>query len=266
VASSPLRSHGDLERLRRLDADADVPYVVETVHALVQQLPTEVPVLAFAGAPFTVASYLIEGSPSRTYRFTKQLIHTDPALWHAIMERLAQHSVAFVDAQLRAGARAFQLFDSWAGALSADDYRRFVLPHSTSVFTQLGERHPGVPGIHFGIGCDHLLELMLQAARGSGRATPVLGLDWRTGIAAARRRMGDDLVVQGNLDPALVLAGADVALAATEAVLADNGGHPGHVFNLGHGVQPETDPDVLASVVQRVHQRTAVQATQAAQQ
>jgi uroporphyrinogen decarboxylase len=255
VAEAPLRTRADLDRLGELDADEHVPYVLDTVRILAAELPATVPLLAFAGAPFTVASYLIEGRPSKTYQHTKRMMHTDPALWHAVMERLTQQSVSFIDGQLRAGARAFQLFDSWAGALSHDDYRRFVLPHSTAVFTQLAERHPGVPGIHFGIGCDHLLEQFLQAARGDGASTPVLGLDWRTTIGSARRRMGSDLVIQGNLDPSLVLAGPVAALAGTDAVLDDNGGHPGHIFNLGHGVQPDTDPDVLAAVVERVHAR-----------
>ena len=255
VAEAPLRSAADLARLRPFEPEADTPYVLETVRLLAAELPADVPLLAFAGAPFTVASYLIEGRPSRTYQNTKRLMHTDPALWHALMERLVQHAVASISSQLDNGARAFQLFDSWAGALSRSDYETFVLPHSTAVFAELGRRH-GVPGIHFGIGCDHLLEAMLQAARGEGHGTPVLGLDWRTPIAQARTRMGADLVVQGNLDPALVLAGTDVALAGTDRVLADNGGHDGHVFNLGHGVQPDTDPSVLEHVVARVHERT----------
>ena len=251
VAERPLRSLADLERLRPLDAEHDTSYVIDTVRLLTAELPDHVPLLAFAGAPFTVASYLIEGRPSKTYQHTKQLMHTEPAAWHAVMERLVQHSVAFISAQLRAGARAFQLFDSWAGSLSRSDYETFVLPHSRTVFEQLGTWHPGTPGIHFGIGCDHLLESMLDAARGHGHGTPVLGLDWRTSIRDARRRMGDGLVVQGNLDPALVLAGTPTALRGVEGVLADNTEvgadgaarqHLGHIFNLGHGVQPDTDP------------------------
>jgi uroporphyrinogen decarboxylase len=248
VAERPFRSAADLERLRPLEA-ADVAHVTDTVDILVGELP--VPLLAFAGAPFTVGSYLVEGAPSRTYRHTKALMHTDEGLWHSLMDRLADSAVAFVSAQLAHGARSFQLFDSWAGALSERDYRRFVLPHSRRVFTELAERHPGIPGIHFGIGCDHLLEAMLEAG------PRVIGLDWRTPIHEARRRMGDDLIVQGNLDPALVLAGVGPAIAGTDAVLADNGGHPGHIFNLGHGVQPDSDPEVLAAVVERVHTVTA---------
>ncbi|MFN8021868.1 MAG: uroporphyrinogen decarboxylase [Acidimicrobiales bacterium] len=261
VAEHPFRSVDDLARLVPLDPDTHTPYVQETVRTLARELPADVPLLAFAGAPFTVGSYLVEGRPSRTYQHTKRLMHTDEVLWHRLMERLADHAVAFISAQLSSGARAFQLFDSWAGSLAAADYRRFVLPHSRSVFTRLGERHPGVPGIHFGIGCDHLLEAMHEAASGEGRGTPVVGLDWRTTITDARRRLGADLVVQGNLDPALVLAGTEVALRGTDAVLADNAGHPGHVFNLGHGVQPDSDPDVLHEVVRRVHARTATEVT-----
>lgn len=246
VASSPLRTRGDLSRLRELRRE-DISYVVETVEILVKEL--SVPLLAFAGAPFTVASYLIEGRPSRTYQNTKRLIHQDPSLWNDVMDRLVQHSVEFISAQLSAGAEAFQLFDSWAGALSRADYDAHVMPHTRAVFTRLAELHPGVAGIHFGIGCDHLLESMNSVGNS------VIGLDWRTSIVDARRRLGPKTVVQGNLDPALVLAGADIALAGASAVLADNGGHPGHIFNLGHGVQPDTDPGVLAEVVNYVHSK-----------
>jgi uroporphyrinogen decarboxylase len=227
-----------------------VHYVAETVDLLVAELPDDVPLLAFAGAPFTVASYLIEGSPSRTYRHTKQLMHTDEPLWHALMERLAHSAITFIDVQLSHGARAFQLFDSWAGSLPADDYERFVLPHSQRVFAELADRHPDSPGIHFGIGCDHLLERMLAAGPN------VIGIDWRTRIADARARLGPDQAVQGNLDPALVLAGAEVALDGARRVLDDNAGHPAHIFNLGHGVQPDTDPGVLHAVVDLVHELT----------
>ncbi|MET0143236.1 MAG: uroporphyrinogen decarboxylase [Ilumatobacteraceae bacterium] len=250
VAADPLRGRADLERLRPLRPE-DIPYVAETVAAVASELGGDVPVLAFAGAPFTVASYLIEGRPSRTYEHTKALMHTDEVLWHDVMDRLAEMAVTFIDVQLTAGAGAFQLFDSWAGALSRPDYERFVLPHSRRVFADLAARHPDAPGIHFGIGCDHLLEAMTTAG------PRIVGLDWRTSIASARRRLGADIVVQGNLDPSLVLAGADVALAGARAVLADNSGHPGHVFNLGHGVQPTSDPGVLAAVVDLVHDPTS---------
>lgn len=244
VASQPLRTRGDLSRLRPLE-DGDISYVTDTVDILTKEL--SVPLLAFAGAPFTVASYLIEGRPSRTYQNTKRLMHEDTQLWNDIMSRLVQHSVTFISAQLTHGAEAFQVFDSWAGALSRHDYDTFVKPHTTAVFAELAERYPGVKGIHFGIGCDHLLESMNSV----GNA--VIGLDWRTSIREARQRLGANTVVQGNLDPALVLAGTDIALAGARDVLADNAGHPGHIFNLGHGVQPDTNPDVLHAVVDFVH-------------
>jgi uroporphyrinogen decarboxylase len=253
VAEHPLRTSNDVDRLRPLEFD-DVAYVIETVERLTAEL--EVPLLAFAGAPFTVASYLIEGRPSRDYRYTKALMYTDEVLWHDVMERLAESAITFIDAQLSHGASAFQLFDSWAGSLSRRDYDRFVLPHSRHVFRELRRRHPDAPAIHFGIGCDHLLESMYDAG------PSVLGLDWRTRIGDARRRLGDDLVVQGNLDPALVLAGRQPALDGAEQVLRDNRradgtAHPGHIFNLGHGVNPDTDPAVLQAVVDLVHERTS---------
>jgi uroporphyrinogen decarboxylase len=244
VASSPLRTRDDLARLRPLE-DSDISYVTDTVDILVKELT--VPLLAFAGAPFTVASYLIEGRPSRTYQNTKRIMHEDSQLWNDIMSRLVQHSVAFISAQLTHGAEAFQVFDSWAGALSRDDYDTFVRPHTTEVFAQIAQRHPGVRGIHFGIGCDHLLESMNSVGNS------VIGLDWRTRIRDARTRLGKDTVVQGNLDPALALAGTDIALRGAQKVLNDNNGHPGHIFNLGHGVQPDTNPEVLKAVVDFVH-------------
>ena len=249
VAVSPLRSEADLARLRPLDPD-DIRYVADAVELVAKDLPRGVPVLAFAGAPFTVASYLIEGRPSRDYRNTKAMMHTDERLWHRVMDRLAESAIAFLDVQLSHGAGAFQLFDSWAGTLSRGDYERFVLPHSRHVFAELAARHPDAPAIHFGIGCDHLLEAMHTAG------PHVMGLDWRTSIRDARGRLGADVVVQGNLDPALVLAGIEPALVGTDAVLADNAGHAGHIFNLGHGVHPESDPDVLAAIVRRVHEHT----------
>ena len=249
VAASPLRSEADLARLRPLTPD-DIGYVAEAVEIVAAELPPSVPVLAFAGAPFTVASYLIEGRPSRDYRHTKALMHSDTGLWHRVMERLADSAIAFLDVQLSHGAGAFQLFDSWAGTLSRGDYERFVLPHSSHVFAELAARHPDAPGIHFGIGCDHLVEAMYAAG------PRVIGLDWRTSIGDARKRLDDDVVVQGNLDPALVLAGIEPALAGADAVLADNAGHSGHIFNLGHGVHPDSDPDVLNEIVRRVHEHT----------
>jgi len=246
VVDAPFASKDDLARLRPLDPEADTPYVLETVRLLVRELPPTVPLIGFAGAPFTVASYLIEGRPSRTYARTKSLMHAEPALWEALMERLADLALASLRSQVAAGARAVQLFDSWAGALSPLDYQRFVLPWSSRVFAGLADLD--VPRIHFGVGTGELLGLMASAG------ADVVGVDWRVPLDEARRRVGPSTAVQGNLDPALCLAPWEVVEAETRRVLAEGAaGGPGHVFNLGHGVLPETDPDVLARIVDVVH-------------
>ena len=207
--------------------------MLETCRLLADEL--DVPLIAFAGAPFTVASYLIEGRPSRTYEHTKALMHTDEALWHRLMERLAEHAVASIDSQLDAGAAAFQLFDSWAGALVARRLRALrAAAQSRRSSPQLAELHPDVPGIHFGIGCDHLLEAMYAAG------PTVIGLDWRTPIARRspppRRPTPSCRATSTRRSCSPVPTSRS---PAPTAVLADNGGHPGHIFNLGHGVLPE---------------------------
>jgi uroporphyrinogen decarboxylase len=243
VVEQPFRGAADLERLRPLDPEADTPYVLETVKILVKELP--VPLIAFAGAPFTVASYLIEGRPSRTYATTKAMMHADPGLWEQLMARLVDLAVASLRSQIEAGASAFQLFDSWAGALSPQDYERYVLPHSRRVFEAVADLD--VPSTHFGVGTGEVLGLMASAG------PDVMGVDWRVPLDEARRRLPGIRSLQGNLDPALCLAPWEVVADATRDVLARNAGHPGHVFNLGHGVLPETDPTVLERVVELVH-------------
>jgi uroporphyrinogen decarboxylase len=243
VVEQPFARAADLERLRPLDPETDTPYVLETVAILVRELP--VPLIGFAGAPFTVASYLVEGRPSRTYARTKALMHGEPGTWHRLMERLADLAVASLRSQVHAGAAAVQVFDSWAGALSPPDYERFVLPHSRRVFAEVAELD--VPRIHFGVGTGELLGLMAAAG------ADVVGVDWRVPLDQARRRVPAGTALQGNLDPALCLAPPDVLDDAVRDVLARNAGHPGHVFNLGHGVLPETDPAALERVVELVH-------------
>ncbi|HLI14543.1 MAG TPA: uroporphyrinogen decarboxylase [Acidimicrobiales bacterium] len=243
VIASPIRSAADVARLRPLEPELDVPYVLETVRQLAGEL--EVPLIGFAGAPFTLACYLVEGGPSRTFVRTKALMHGDEALWFALVERLAQSALAFLSAQVEAGASAVQLFDSWAGALSRRDYERYVLPASRRVLEGLAPLR--VPRIHFGVGTAELLDLMAEAG------PDVVGVDWRTPLPVAARRIGRPVALQGNLDPALCAAGAGPALAEATRVLEDAAGLPGHVFNLGHGVLPETDPDVLARLVDLVH-------------
>ena len=250
VAEQPFRNRSDLARLRPLEPELDTPYVIETVQLLVAEL--DVPLLAFAGAPFTVGSYLIEGRPSRDYVHTKALMTTNDSLWDALMARLAEYSIASIRSQLDAGASAFQLFDSWAGALTIDEYRNHVLRYSRHVFDEIRSSHPSAPGIHFGVGCDHLLEEMYSAG------PRIIGLDWRSSISDVRRRLGANTIVQGNLNPELVMGTVDSALRGVDAVIADNDGNPGHIFNLGHGVQPSTNPDVLAAVVRYVHEQTAI--------
>jgi uroporphyrinogen decarboxylase len=247
VIDHPFRSAADLQRLRPLEPELDTPYVIETVKNLVAEL--DVPLIGFAGAPFTVASYLVEGGPSREFTYTKVLMHTEPALWHALMERLADLAIASLRSQIDAGASVVQLFDSWAGALTREEYIRFVRPSTTRVFAAIADL--GVPRIHFGVGTGELLDLM---------AVPdaeVVGVDWRVPLDRARARVGPGHAVQGNLDPAICLAGFDLAAAEARQVLECAGVAGGHIFNLGHGVLPATDPDVLTRLVEFVHEESS---------
>jgi uroporphyrinogen decarboxylase len=246
VFAEPFRSAGDLQRLRPLQPAEDMPYVIDAVRALVGQL--KVPLIGFAGAPFTVASYLVEGGTSRDYIRTKGLMHGDPVLWRKLLDRLADLSLASLRAQVGAGAGAVQVFDSWAGALAPDEYRTHVLASSRRIFEGLADL--GVPRIHFGVGTGELLGLMTEAG------ADVIGVDWRVPIDDAWGRIGADHAVQGNLDPAICTAPWAVVADRAGRILDAVGGRPGHIFNLGHGVLPETDPWVLARLVEFVHQRT----------
>jgi len=248
VVAEPFRSRADLERLRPLDPEADTPFVLQTVRALVDEL--QVPLIGFAGAPFTVASYLVEGGPSRTYARTKAMMLGDPALWHDLLDRLADLALDSLRSQVAAGATAVQLFDSWAGALAPSTYRRHVLPHSRKVFDGITEL--GVPGIHFGVATGELLGMLGSAG------ADVVGVDWRVPLDEARRRVEPGIALQGNLDPAVCLAGWDAVQAEARDVLRRAGGHPGHIFNLGHGVLPETEPEVLERLVELVHEEGRV--------
>ncbi len=243
VIAQPFRSADDLRRLRPLEPEADVPYVLETVRLLVKELG--VPLIGFAGGPFTLASYLVEGGPSKTYARTKALMHAEPETWLAFVDALAGIAIASLRGQVEAGAAAVQVFDSWAGQLSPPDYERFVLPASRRLFAELADL--GVPRIHFGVGTGELLELMHAAG------ADVVGVDFRVPLDRARARLGPDVAVQGNLDPARCLAPWDSVAEGVRDVLARNGGRRGHVFNLGWGVLPETDPDVLRRIVDLVH-------------
>jgi len=243
VIAEPFRSSADLRRLRPLEPELDTPYVIETVRNLVEVL--DVPLIGFAGAPFTVASYLVEGGPSRDFARTKALMHTDPVTWATLLEHLADIAIASLRSQVIAGASAIQLFDSWAGALTRREYEDLVLPATRRVFAGVGDL--GVPRIHFGVGTGELLDLMACPE------VEVIGVDWRVPLHSARARVGSRPAIQGNLDPAICLAGYDVAAVEAQRVLDELGGTPGHIFNLGHGVLPSTDPDVLTRLVELVH-------------
>ncbi len=250
VVERPVRSRDDLERIRVLEPELDLPYVLDTVSALVAEL--DVPLIGFAGAPFTLASYLVEGGPSRSYTRTKALMFSDEDTWHALMARLAEVTLASLRAQVERGASAVQLFDSWAGALAPEDYRRYVLPHSQRVLDGLADLE--VPRIHFGVNTGELLGLMAEAG------ADVVGVDWRVPLDHARLRIPDQVAFQGNLEPAACFGDWGHLAARVRDVLARAGGRPDHVFNLGHGVLPPTDPDVLARVVELVHAEGRVDA------
>jgi len=248
VVEHPFRSDADLARLRPLEPEEDLAAVRETIKILVGEL--DVPLIGFAGAPFTLASYLVEGGPSRTFAWTKRLMHAEPAVWDELVGRLAGICLASLRTQIEAGASAVQLFDSWAGALSPSEYERFALPASRHILEGVADL--GVPRIHFGVGTGELLALM------AGAGADVVGVDWRVPLSEAARRVGPGYALQGNLDPAICLAPIPVVEEAAAVVLAEARGLPGHIFNLGHGVLPETDPGTLAAVVNLVHERTAV--------
>jgi uroporphyrinogen decarboxylase len=246
VVAEPIRATADLDRVRPLDPAA-VSFVDEAVRMLVAELG-ETPLIGFAGAPFTLASYLVEGGPSRNHTQTKALMYGDPQLWHALLARLADITLTFLRVQIAAGVSAVQLFDSWVGALSEADYREYVLPHSRAVLEGLADA--GVPRIHFGVGTALLLPAMAQAG------ADVVGVDWRTPLDQAAKLVPGH-PVQGNLDPAVLFAPWEVVEREVRRVLAEGRAAPGHVFNLGHGVLPETDPTVLTRVVELVHELSA---------
>jgi uroporphyrinogen decarboxylase len=243
VIAQPVRAAADLEQLQPLDPDR-LWYVSEAVDLITTEL-RGVPLIGFAGAPFTLASYLVEGGPSRDYAATKALMISEPSLWQEMCTRLADLSAAFLRLQVAACASVVQLFDSWAGSLSAEDYQRYAQPYSARVLGALADI--GVPRIHFGVGTSELLDLMGAAG------AEVIGVDWRLSLAEASRRVGHRYAVQGNLDPALLSAPWPVLSERVREVISSGAIAPGHIFNLGHGVPPDTDPAVLAMIVELVH-------------
>ena len=247
VIAHPVRTMTDLDPLQPLDPAA-LWYVTDAIRLITDDL-LDVPLIGFAGAPFTLASYLVEGGPSRDYAATKALMVSEPALWHEMCTRLADLSAVFLQTQVEAGVTVVQLFDSWAGSLSAEDYRRYAQPYSARVLQALADTE--VPRIHFGVGTAELLELMGAAG------AEVVGVDWRLPLAEASRRVGPRYALQGNLDPALLSAPWHVLSERVREVIRSGAVAPGHIFNLGHGVPPEADPAVLGMIVELVHSEGA---------
>jgi uroporphyrinogen decarboxylase len=245
VVADPVRTLADVARIPDLTPE-HVPFITESVQLLVAELG-ETPLIGFAGAPFTVASYLVEGGPSKDHAKTKALMFGAPDVWRALLDKIAGISAAYLDVQVAAGASAVQLFDSWAGAVTRADYEEHVLPYSSKVLQAIGER--GVPRIHFGVGTGEILDLMGAAG------AEVVGVDWRVPLAEGVRRVGGRCV-QGNLDPTLVFAPTEVMLERAEQVLDAGRAAPGHIFNLGHGVIPSTDPDQLKRLTDHVHEHS----------
>ena len=246
VVGSPIRNAEDVVRLEPLDPESSLPYALESIRLVRRELSPEQALVGFVGGPFTVAGYLVEGRPSRSFVATKRCMYAAPDVWHALMNRLADAFAGYAVAQVDAGADVIQLFDSWVGNLSVQDYREFVAPYSARILSAVD-----VPTIHFGTGCAHLLG-DLAAAGGD-----VIGLDWRVSIDRGWSEAGPGRGVQGNLDPTLLLGPFGRVEAETQQILDAVAGRPGHIFNLGHGVLPETDPDSLRRLCDLVHDRTS---------
>jgi uroporphyrinogen decarboxylase len=248
VVKEPFRSFSDLRHLGRIDPVADLSHVSETVSILSRQLPLEVPLIGFSGGPFTLACYLVDGSASRDFPITKALMLSEPHTWSKLMERLSELCVSFLAAQIRAGARAIQVFDSWVGTLGPKAFNEMVAPFLEELFSMLNDF--GVPKVYFGINTTHLLPRM------SSLGMDVIGLDWRIPLDQARRATSGLLALQGNLDPAYCLTSWERVRLEVDRILAEASGEPGHVFNLGHGVLPGTDPGILKALVDYVHEVT----------
>ncbi len=247
---NPVRSASDIERLREVDDVTALDFVFEAIRQTRRALPPDLPLIGFSGAPFTLASYMIEGGGSKNYVQTKSLMYTDGGAWHAMMSLISRALVKYLNAQIAAGAQAVQLFDSWVGCLSPDDYREYVLPHTRSVIQNVST---GTPVIHFGTGTAALLELMLEAGG------DVIGLDWRVRLDEAWQRVGHDVGVMGNLDPVALFAGVERVRAEAKRILDYAAGRPGHIFNLGHGILPETPVENVIALVDAVHELSRAQ-------
>lgn len=242
---SPIRSASDVDRLSIFEPRESLGHVLETIRLLGRELEGRVPLIGFAGAPFTMAAYAIEGGPSTTYLRTKMFMYSEPRAWHRLCALFADIVTTYLRAQVDAGAQALQVFDSWAGALGRADYREFVLPHAKRIFEGLAGT--GVPVIHFGVGATAILSDLVEAGG------DVIGVDWRQGLDDAWQTIGSTRGIQGNLDPALLFAPRERLLAAADDVLRRAAGRPGHIFNLGHGVMPQTPVENVQALAEHVH-------------
>jgi uroporphyrinogen decarboxylase len=247
VIANPIRSLADVEKLGEIHPEEDVPYVLETIKLLTTE-QLNVPLIGFAGAPFTLASYMIEGGPSKNYNKTKAFMYAEPKAWFALMDKLADMTIRYVKAQIRAGANAIQIFDSWVGAVNVDDYRTFIKPTMARIFAALREEN--VPLIMFGVGASHL------AKEWNDLPLDVIGLDWRLSIRKARER-GITKALQGNLDPAVLLAPWEVIEKRVKQILDEGMEQPGYIFNLGHGIFPEIQPETLKRLTAFIHDYTS---------
>lgn len=244
---NPIRSMEDVENIGQLDPRKHVPFVLDAIGLIKNQIGDRIPLIGFSGAPFTLASYIIEGGPSRDFIESKKMMYGQPAVWARLLTKLSEMVAEYLQAQIRAGVDAVQLFDSWSGCLSPSDYEEFVLPYSRTIFDKLEGK--GVPRIHFGVGTAGILKMMRRAGG------DVFGVDWRIPIDEAWALLGD-VAIQGNLDPATLLGNPGLIESRAKEVLVRIGGRPGHVFNLGHGVLPQTQPENLRNLVGFVHSST----------
>lgn len=244
VIHNPVRNSVDVKRLREVEDAGALGFVYEAIALTRRELKPDIPLIGFSGAPFTLASYVIEGGGSKNYVNTKRLMYDDAGAWHALMSLISRALVKYLNAQIDAGAQAVQLFDSWVGCLGPDDYREFVLPHSRAVIERI---KPGIPVIHFGTGTAALLELMREAGG------DVIGLDWRVRLDEAWQRVGPDVAVMGNLDPVALFAGVDKLRSQAKRILDQAAGRAGHIFNLGHGILPQTPVENVIALVEMVH-------------
>jgi uroporphyrinogen decarboxylase len=249
VIHNPVRRSADIEALRIADPEADLGYVLQAIRYVRKEIDGKVPLIGFAGAPFTLASYVIEGASSSNYLLTKDLMYGDPDGWNLLMDKFSRTIIAFLKAQVCAGAQVVQLFDSWIGCLSPSDYRNFVLSHNRRIFQEL--RKEGIPSIHFGTGTAGLLHLMTEAGG------DVVGVDWRVDIDRSWQSIGPGAGVQGNLDPVALMAPLPVLKQKAAEILQAVGGRPGHIFNLGHGILPSTPEDSVKALAEFVHSQSA---------